>query len=40
MTTRLAQAKQLKNKKNKLEGGANIEFNEHYLDEIIHKNNS
>ena len=25
--------------KNKLRGGTNIEINEHYLDEILHKNN-
>ena len=28
----------VKNKKNKLKGGSNIEINEHYLDEIL-KNN-
>ena len=27
-------------KKNKLRGGANCEINEHYLDEILHDNNS
>ena len=26
----------VKNKKNKLKGGANIEINEHYLDEVLH----
>ena len=30
----------IKNKKNKLKGRANIEINEHHLDEILHKNNS
>ena len=30
----------VKNKKNKLKGGANIEYNEHYLDEILHNSNS
>ena len=30
----------VENKKNKLKGGANIEINEHYLDEILHNNNS
>ena len=30
----------VKNKKNKLKSGANIEINEHYLDEIFHYNNS
>ena len=30
----------VKNKKNKLKGGAKIEINEHYLDEILHINNS
>ena len=30
----------VKNKKNKLNGGANIEINEHYLDEILHNKNS
>ena len=29
----------VKNKKNKLKGGANIEINEHYLDEILQNNN-
>ena len=29
----------VKNKKNKLKGGSNIEINEHYFDEIL-KNNS
>ena len=28
----------VKNKKNKLKGGANIEINEHYLDEILQNN--
>ena len=30
----------VKNEKNKLKGGANIEINEHYLDEILHNINS
>ena len=30
----------VKNKKSKLKGGANFEINEHYLDEILHNNNS
>ena len=30
----------VKNKKNKLEGGANTEINQHYLDEILHNINS
>ena len=30
----------VKNKKNKLKGGAKIEINEHYLDESLHNNNS
>ena len=30
----------VKNKTNKLKGGANIEFNEHYLDEVLHNNHS
>ena len=30
----------VKNKKNKLKSGANIEINEHYLDEVLHNNNS
>ena len=30
----------VKNKKNKLKGGANIEINEQYLGEILHNNNS
>ena len=30
----------VKIKKNKLKGGANIEINEHYLDEILHNNSS
>ena len=29
-----------KNKKNKFKGGANTEINEHFLDEILHNNNS
>ena len=36
MTSRRPQTNQLK--KNKLEGGANVEFNEKYLDEIVHNN--
>ena len=40
MTSRQPQTKQLKLKKNKLKGGANIEIKEHYLDEILHINNS
>ena len=30
----------VRNKETKLKGGANIEINEHYLDEILHNNNS
>ena len=30
----------VKNKKNKMKGGANIEINEHYLDEILHNKSS
>ena len=30
----------VKNKKKKLKGGANIEINKHYLDEILQNNNS
>ena len=30
----------VRNKKNKLKGGANIEINEHYLDEILHNKSS
>ena len=30
----------VKNRKNKLKGGANFEINEHYLDEIRHNNKS
>ena len=30
----------IKNKKNKLKGDANIEINEHYLDEILKNNNT
>ena len=29
-----------KNKNNKLKDGANIEINEHFLDEILHNNNT
>ena len=32
--------KKVKNKMNKLKGGAKIEINEHYLDKILHYNNS
>ena len=32
--------KPVRNKKSKLKGGANIEINEHYLDEILHNINS
>ena len=38
MTSRRPQTHQLKTKKNKLKGGANIEINEKYLDEIMHNN--
>ena len=30
----------VKNKKTKLKRGANIEINEHYLEESLHNNNS
>ena len=30
----------VKNKKNKLKGGSNIEINEHYLDKILENNNT
>ena len=30
----------VKNKKNKLKGGSNIEINEHYLDKILKNNNT
>ena len=30
----------IKNKKNKLKGGSNIEINEHYLDKILKNNNT
>ena len=30
----------VKNKKNKLKGGSNIEINEHFLDKILKKNNT
>ena len=36
---KMASNETLKNKKNKLKGGANIETNEHYLDEILQNNN-
>ena len=29
----------VKNKKNKLKGGANVEINQHYLDGILQNNN-
>ena len=32
--------KPVRNKKTKLKGGANIETNEHYLDEILHNDNT
>ena len=30
----------VKNKKNKLKGGSNIEINEHYLEKILQNNNT
>ena len=37
---KVASNETVENKKNKLKGGSNIEINEHYLDEILHNNNS
>ena len=37
---KMAPNEPVKNKKNKLKGGSNIEINEHYLDKILKKNNT